>query len=113
MPRTAKPNPVAIDVPWSGIRQHTLEELETSLCELAATYAARPDLRRFCRDEAIRAKERARWASRNMKVDEAKRRLKAEMTEWLLVWLDDPGMFTEWVKLRRVQLREHLNSEER
>ena len=42
-----------------------------------------------------------------MKVDEPKRRLKAEMTEWLLVWLDDPGMFTEWVKLRRVQLREH------
>ena len=43
VPRTAKPNPVAIDVPWSGIRQHTLEELETSLCELAAAYAARPE----------------------------------------------------------------------
>jgi hypothetical protein len=75
--------------------------LEASLIELARIYASRPELRRFTRDQVIAAKERARWASRNLRAEEAARRRKAEMLEWMLVWLDDPSMFEAWVRLRR------------
>ena len=59
----------------------------------ADVYEARPDLRRYCRDQVIAAKDRARWAARSPEVEESKRRMKAEMVEWMLVWLDDPASF--------------------
>jgi hypothetical protein len=49
----------------------------------------------------IAAKDRARWASRNPRADETARRRKADMREWMLVWLDDPAMFETWARLRR------------
>jgi hypothetical protein len=64
-------------------------------------YETRADLRRYCRDEVIAAKDRARWASLSPRVDEHKRELKAEMVEWMLVWLDDPAVFPIWAQLRR------------
>ena len=79
---------------------HSLEELEESLREFTRVYEARPDLRRYCRDEIIAAKDRARWASRSPRVEENKRALKAEMVQWMLVWLDDPAVFPVWVQLR-------------
>jgi hypothetical protein len=90
-----------ISAPWCGIHQHTLEELEQSLHEFADVYASREDLRRYCRDEVIAAKDHARWASRSPRVDEARRVLKAEMVDWMLVWLDDPAMFQTWAAIRR------------
>jgi hypothetical protein len=30
--------------------------------------------------------------------------LKAEMFEWMLVWLDDPAMFPTWAQLRRTTI---------
>lgn len=83
--------------PWSGVAQHTLDELESSLRALSEVYGRRSDLRRYCRDQVIAAKDRARWASRR----EDKRRLKTEMVDWMLVWLDDPAMFPQWAELRR------------
>jgi hypothetical protein len=38
-------------------------------------------------------------------VDAEKRRQKAEMTEWMLVWLENPGIFAAWVTQRKVTLR--------
>lgn len=92
---------VPIEPPWSGIAAHSFEELEKSLRGFSDVYAARPDLRRYCRDEVIAAKDHARWASQNPRADETKRALKAEMAEWLLVWLDDPAVFPVWAQLRR------------
>jgi hypothetical protein len=80
--------------PWCGVRQHTLDELETSLNELTEVYANHPHLRRYCRDQVIAAKARARFLS-------GKKPLKAEMVEWMLVWLGDPAMFPSWAALRR------------
>lgn len=95
---------IPVDAPWSGVRQHTLEELEASLSDLTSIYAEREDLRRFCRDTVIRAKDRAKWASKSGRVAEEKRRLKAEMVEWMLVWLSDPALFPAWVQIRRRQI---------
>jgi hypothetical protein len=85
---------IPIAQPWCGVRQHTIDELETSLRELSEVYAAHPHLRRTCREQVIAAKARARFLSR-------KHALKAEMVEWMLVWLGDPAMFPAWAALRR------------
>jgi hypothetical protein len=95
---------IPIAQPWRGVAQHTLDELESSLRELSEIYAARPDLRRYCRDQVIGAKDRARWASRSSHAGEDKRQLKAEMVDWMLVWLDDPAMFPTWAEMRRGRL---------
>jgi hypothetical protein len=89
------------------IAQHTFAELKASLTELASVYAAQTELRRECRDAVIHAKDRARFASRNMKVSDLKRRIKAEMVEWMLVWLGDPALFDEWAHVRR----NHMDAE--
>jgi hypothetical protein len=83
------------------VRWKTFDELEASLREFERLYATLPDARKELRDAIIRAKDRARYASRNAKVSPGKRAEKAEMVQWMLVWLDDPSMFAEWVRLRR------------
>lgn len=98
---TIQSSGLKIDPPWSGVAQHTLDELEASLLAMTEVYAARPDLRRFSREQVIEAKDHARWASRSRRVADEKRELKNEMVEWMLVWLDDPEMFPAWAKLRR------------
>ncbi len=95
---------LAIEMPWRGIVTHSLDELEASLCEMSRIYDSRPELQRYCRDQVIGAKDRARWIAKSSKVDEEKRRLKLEMTKWMLVWLDDPAMFPTWVRLRREEM---------
>jgi hypothetical protein len=92
---------IPVEAPWFGVRQHSFDQLENSLRALGGIYAARPDLRRFCRDQVIAARARAKYASRNRRVNEIKRRDKAEMAEWMLVWLGDPALFPEWARLRR------------
>lgn len=95
---------IPIAAPWGGVAAHSLDELESSLRELSRVYETRPDLRRYCRDQVIGAKDRARWAARSPRVDESKRKMKAEMVEWMLVWLDDPAIFAAWVELRRQRM---------
>ncbi|MDE3198949.1 MAG: hypothetical protein KGN84_21550 [Acidobacteriota bacterium] len=91
---------IPVDPPWTGVMQHTIEELDASLRAFGEIYALRPGLRRFCRAEVIRAKDHARLASRNRRTDEEKRALKSEIVEWMLVWLGDPAMFPAWADLR-------------
>jgi hypothetical protein len=95
---TIRRSGIEIAQPWRGVAQHTIEELDQSLRELSSIYEQRPDLRRYCRDQVIAAKDRARYLSRT-------RPLKAEMVEWMLVWLGDPAMFPAWAGLRRKSLQ--------
>lgn len=87
------------------IRSKTLDELEDSLREFQRLYTDEPARRRELRDTVIRAKDRARYASRNPKAAAEKRAEKSEMVDWMLVWLGDPAMFADWVTLRRRQIR--------
>ena len=89
------------------IQWKTLDELEASLREFQRTYAEQPERRRELRGIVIRTKDRARFASRNPKVSPEKRAAKEEMMRWLLVWLDDPAIFGDWVALRKTQLNAH------
>jgi hypothetical protein len=95
---------IAVDAPWFGVRQHSLDELEACLRAIGEVYSSKENLRRFCRATVIRAKDRARWATRNPRVEQAKRRMKAEMVQWMLVWLGDPALFPAWVAIRRSKL---------
>jgi hypothetical protein len=90
--------------PVARIRAKSLDALEIELREFQKRYEEEPARRRELRDEVIRAKDRARFASRNRKASDEKRREKAEMLRWMLVWLDDPAIFGDWVVLRRAQL---------
>ena len=85
-----------VDAPWCGVHQHTFAELEASLLEFSRVYEARTDLRDQCRQQVIAAKDRARWLSVKA-ADEETRGRKAEMVEWMLVWLSDPALFPAWL----------------
>jgi hypothetical protein len=91
--------------PFGGARLSSFEELEASLIAMEKTYAkavAAGDRARAtaCRRAVIQAKDRARLISRNPKVDQEKRKQKEEMVEWMLVWLENPGIFATWAALR-------------
>jgi hypothetical protein len=84
-----------------GMRQDSFEELERTLLALERDYAVGDRARqRRCRDIVITAKDHARMASRRAKSEETRVR-KAEMVEWMLVWLENPGVFPAWVELRK------------
>jgi hypothetical protein len=90
--------------PFRGARLSSFEELEASLLDMEKEYAkavAGGDRARAtaCRRAVIQAKDRARLISRNPKVDQEKRKQKEEMVEWMLVWLENPGIFATWVAL--------------
>jgi len=93
--------PISVDQPFAGIATKTLDDLETSLVHMAATYAADPEIRRECRAQVIAAKDRTRFAVLNPMTPPEKRVVKEEMLEWMLVWLGDPALFATWVALRK------------
>jgi len=94
------------DQPYAGIRQHTWEELEESLREMQQIYAEAlasgdRERARYCRRQVIAAKDRARFLAQNPRTAPDKRAQKEEMTEWMLVWLDNPEVFPAWVDARK------------
>jgi hypothetical protein len=96
---------VPVEPPYGGVRQQSFEELAASLIEMERAYRealARNDADRahLCRRAVIEAKDHARLASRNPRVAEEKRTQKSEMVDWMLIWLENPGIFPLWVKLR-------------
>ncbi len=92
--------------PFAGIRQHTFEELEQSLRELLEVYTAANaagdrERARYCRRQVIAAKDRAKFLARGPRTSAAKRAEKEEMTQWMLVWLENPEIFPAWVEARK------------
>lgn len=59
---------------------------------------------RICRRVVIQAKDHAKLAVRNPRTGPAKKQEKEEMVRWMLVWLENPGVFPLWVKLRTKEL---------
>jgi len=94
------------DQPFAGIRQHTFEELEQSLNEMLRVYAdamASGDRQRarYCRRQVISAKDRARRIAYAAKTPPEKKAEKKEMVDWMLVWLENPGIFAAWMEARK------------
>ena len=85
-----------------GVWQESLAELARSLDGLGREYEA-GDLRRrlAVRRVVITARRHAEWVAANPRVGAEQRALKAEISLWLRVWLDNPGVFGVWVALRK------------
>jgi hypothetical protein len=84
-----------------GVRQESFDALESSLLKLLDEYdrgdaVVRARVRRL----VIAAKDHARYAAGN----EQKRPEKEEMTLWMLIWLENPPVFREWLRLRRIAM---------
>ena len=97
---------IPFDQPWAGIRQHTFEELESSLREMLEVYRAAQTVGdrergRYARRQVIAAKDRAKFTSRNPRSSPEKRAVKEEMAQWMLVWLENPEVFPAWVEARK------------
>ena len=98
-----------IEQPFGGVRQKTFNELEQSLLEMEEIYTRAKQSgdrtrAQLCRNIVIQAKDHARLAARSRNVTPEKKAMKEEMVQWLLVWLENPGVFPAWVKLRRSKL---------
>jgi hypothetical protein len=72
-----------------GVRQESLDALEQSLLAMPAD--------RDGRRCVIEAKDHAKFALKNHPEKE-------EMILWMITWLENPAIFEQWVKLRRVKL---------
>jgi hypothetical protein len=92
--------------PYSGIRQHTFEELEQSLRDMLQVYLdsladGRRDRARYCRRQVIAAKDRAKFLAVTPRSTPQGRSQKEEMSQWMLVWLENPEVFPAWVEARK------------
>ncbi|MBI3210234.1 MAG: hypothetical protein HYZ37_15215 [Candidatus Solibacter usitatus] len=87
-----------------GVRQEDFFSLERTLLALGHEYAASVEIGTKVRAAVIRAKDHAKFAARNEKVDPARRAEKEEMVLWMLTWLENPSLFALWVPLRKQQL---------
>lgn len=88
-----------VDQPWAGVRQKTFAELEEDLLSMGRIYGSASDreTRRYCRRIVIAAKDHARLSARRPGLEAVKQ----EMTQWMLVWLENPEVFPAWVELRK------------
>jgi len=75
-----------------GVRQEDFTALERSLLALLG------EERKAARTLVIEAKDHARWALK-------KHPEKQEMVLWMLTWLENPGIFREWLAIRKETLR--------
>ena len=95
---------VPLDPMVEGVRQGSYDELHESLLHLLELYenseAAR---RRAVRAIVITAKDHAKLAAKSKHASPEKRSEKEEMILWMLTWLENPGVFPDWVKLRRAR----------
>ena len=92
--------------PYAGIRQHTFEELGESLCAMLRIYAEAAgagdrERARYCRRQVIAARDRAKFLAASERTSPEKRAQKAEMAEWMLVWLENPEVFPAWLEVRK------------
>jgi hypothetical protein len=54
-----------------------------------------------CRAVALLGRNRAEAISRNKRVRLQKRDQKRELANWFRIWLENPGIFLEWLPLRK------------
>lgn len=56
---------------------------------------------RYARRAAQTAKKNAEERSRSERLTEKERREQAEIARWITVWLQTPGLFSQWLELRK------------
>jgi hypothetical protein len=83
-----------------GIRQDSFDELERTLLALLGEYqAAERERAQACRRRVITAKDHARFAL--ARLEGPAKTDREEMILWMLTWLENPGVFPQWLALRK------------
>lgn len=83
-----------------GIRQDSFPELERTLLAMLGEYLPADRARRQqCRNCVITAKDHAKLAL--LKDDSDSRVDREEMILWMRTWLENPGVFPQWLALRK------------
>lgn len=91
-----------------GVRQDSLEALDRTLLNLLDEYETARQARDRQRERDIRrlvilAKDHAKMAAR--RGEGGAGRDKAEMVLRMLTWLENPGVFRQWIRLRNAAFR--------
>ena len=89
-----------------GVRQDSFDALERSLLAFELGYrdayeSGNGPRARVFREAVITAKDHARFSLRSPNLTAEQRAAKEEMLLWMLTWLENPGVFPEWVALRK------------
>lgn len=96
---------IPLDAMVEGVRQDSLDELDRTLLGLLAEYEAGDAARRRqVRGLVIVAKDHARLAAGRL--EGGKRAGREEMILRMLTWLENPGVFRDWLQLRNARLSE-------
>lgn len=87
-----------------GVRQESLDALETSLLKMLDQYESGGQERKtLVRRAVVTAKDHAKLAGRKPEL----RALKDEMVLWMLTWLENPPLFRHWLPLRKTGREVH------
>ena len=85
-----------------GVCQKSFAGLERTLSALQGEYElAAAERRRRIRAEVISAKDHARWALQKTGLAAEAKAVKEEMLLWILTWLENPGLFSAWLAIRK------------
>ncbi|MCW5964308.1 MAG: hypothetical protein KIT83_09730 [Bryobacterales bacterium] len=98
-----------------GVRMDDLASLARTLLALERCYQAlaeRSPEAADIRKAVLAARRKAEWVIRNPKVDTAVRTAMEEKLLWLRVWLENPPLFSAWLALRQVTLRNQTGQAE-
>ncbi len=79
--------------------EESLRRLDAAYCE----YQQQSDHRgvRLVRSLALKGKRRAGSMARDSRVNAIKRQEKQEIADWFRIWLQSPGLFFDWLELRK------------
>ena len=83
-----------------GVRQDSMDALERTLLALEGIYSESGEsVKKQCRTLVLEAKLHATFALRRTSPHDSIQR--KEMIEWMRVWLENPGVFPIWVRIRK------------
>jgi hypothetical protein len=93
---------VPLDPLVEGVRQDSFKELERTLLAIGDEYgralsSGDTALAARCRNCVITGKEHARLAGKRRNASPEQRSQKQEMASWMLLWLENPGLFADWL----------------
>lgn len=108
--RLLRRSALPLDPLVEGVCQDDFASLERTLTAIGEEYRqamSAGDRARAtaCRRLVIEAKDHARLVVRNPRVGPEKKAEKSEMLLWMMTWLENPGVFEDWLRLRKQALR--------
>ena len=106
------PDLLDADVRWRSRRLFTAEELNFDTVAAAVTWMEELTAKDPMREPVLSLKRELALVAASSRTSDKDRRLAAEISQWLTVWLQNPQIFADWFALRRntAEFRQLLGS---